>query len=135
MLGRGRESLRSEPGPKTSSPSSSRGIVTVASSAKACESRDGLEKRGAGGRGRLGLPPYLEDGVPGRGLPFNSEGSNERLVGGGRENSETLDEGVHGLCGEPPSLPAKGTYVESGGGMARVSSLIELALEGDVTLG
>lgn len=111
-------------------------MFTVASSAKACESRAELEKSGAGGSGRLGLPPYLEDGVPGLGLPFKSEGSNDKFVGGGRENSETLDEGVHGLCGEPASLLAMGTFVESGGGMARVSSLIELARErDDVTLG
>lgn len=32
-------------------------------------------KRGAGGRGRRGLPPYFELGVPGRGLPLRSEGS------------------------------------------------------------
>lgn len=111
-------------------------MFTVASSAKVCELRAELEKSGAGGSGRLGLPPYFEEGVPGRGLPLRSDGSNDRLVGGGRENSEILDEGVHGLCGEPLSLLEKGTYVESGGGMARVSPLIELSLEGDdVTLG
>lgn len=32
-------------------------------------------KRGAGGKGRLGLPPYLVDGVPGLGMPFRSAGS------------------------------------------------------------
>jgi hypothetical protein len=33
------------------------------------------ENSGAGGRGLLGLPPYCEDGVPGRGLPLMSGGS------------------------------------------------------------
>jgi hypothetical protein len=59
-------------GPKTSSPSPmsfSRGIEMVASSAK-------IEfgflppapaNNGAGGRGRRGLPPYLDEGVPGLG--------------------------------------------------------------------
>ena len=35
----------------------------------------GLENRGAGGKGRFGLPPYFDDGVPGRGLPLISAGS------------------------------------------------------------
>lgn len=30
---------------------------------------------GAGGKGRLGLPPYLLDGVPGLGEPLMSAGS------------------------------------------------------------
>jgi hypothetical protein len=32
----------------------------------------GPVNNGAGGNGRLGLPPYLELGVPGRGLPLRS---------------------------------------------------------------
>jgi hypothetical protein len=35
----------------------------------------GPENSGAGGSGRTGLPEYLEDGVPGRGLPLTSAGS------------------------------------------------------------
>jgi hypothetical protein len=35
----------------------------------------GPENNGAGGNGRRGLPPYLELGVPGRGLPLISERS------------------------------------------------------------
>lgn len=35
----------------------------------------GPEKRGAGGSGLRGLPPYLELGVPGRGLPLISDRS------------------------------------------------------------
>lgn len=74
-----------------------------------------VEKRGAGGRGRRGLPPYLEEGVPGRGLPLRSEGSYERLVAGGRVYSDEREEGVQGLVGEPSRARlAKGTYVESG---------------------
>jgi len=34
-----------------------------------------LAKRGAGGSGRFGLPPYCDDGVPGRGEPLSSAGS------------------------------------------------------------
>jgi len=47
------------------------------------------ENNGAGGSGRLGLPgrppPYLDDGVPGRGLPFKSAGSYENDDAAGRE--------------------------------------------------
>ena len=62
----------------------------VASSAKVELRADppGPENRGAGGSGRLGLPPYLLEGVPGLGVPFISAGSNWRFVGGGRLKSE-----------------------------------------------
>ena len=46
------------------------------------------EKSGAGGSGLRGLPPYNDDGVPGRGLPLMSAGSYETR------------EGVEGLTGE-----------------------------------
>lgn len=78
----------------------------MASSAKTELRADapGPEKSGAGGSGRLGLPPYREEGVPGLGLPFRSGGSYCRLVGGGLPNSEALPEGVHGRVGDclPP---------------------------------
>ena len=80
-------------GPKTSSPSPmspSRGIEIVASSANIelrADPAPGPENRGAGGSGRRGLPPYLDDGVPGLGLPLRSAGSNCRFVGGGLLNS------------------------------------------------
>jgi hypothetical protein len=64
-------------GAKTSSPSVSNAIETVASSANV-ELRapaPGPENSGAGGSGLLGLPPYLDDGVPGRGEPLISDGS------------------------------------------------------------
>ena len=60
----------------------------------------GPEKRGAGGNGLLGLPPYLEDGVPGLGLPLRSAGSKDRFEGGGLLYSEEPLEGVHGRVGD-----------------------------------
>jgi hypothetical protein len=62
-----------------------------------------VAKRGAGGRGRRGLPPYLEDGVPGRGLPLISAGSYGTLEGGGRDQSEELRVGVSGRIGDERS--------------------------------
>ena len=35
----------------------------------------GPENNGAGGNGRFGLLLYLDEGVPGRGLPLRSAGS------------------------------------------------------------
>ncbi len=63
-------------GPNTSSSSSLTGIAVFSARfpdewLAAC----GPENRGAGGKGRFGLPPYFDDGVPGRGLPFISAGS------------------------------------------------------------
>lgn len=65
-------------------------------------------KRGAGGSGLRGLPPYCDDGVPGLGLPLMSAGSYDTLEGGGRDQS-TEPLGVEGLIGEP--------RVAAGGGM------------------
>lgn len=91
-------------GPKTSSPSPmspSRGIEIVASSAKVEFRAEAVApaKRGAGGNGLLGLPPYLDEGVPGLGLPLRSAGSNCRF-GGGLLNSEEPLEGLQDLVGE-----------------------------------
>lgn len=110
-------------------------MVTVASSAKACELRLDCENRGAGGKGRRGLPPYLDEGVPGLGLPLRSDGSNETLGGGGRAGpwSEALEAGVQGRRGKPFSLFEKGTYVESGGGMLGGSSMDDAGCEYDET--
>lgn len=107
----------------------------VASSANVRGLRGELEKSGAGGSGRRGLPPYWDEGVPGLGLPLRSEGS-YATDGGGRPYSDSRDDGVHGLPGELPSRPANGTYVESGGGMFGASSMKDPVLEcADMTLG
>ena len=50
----------------------------------------GPENNGAGGRGRFGLRPCLEDGDPGRGLPLRSAGSYAMSGGGGRDDSEEV---------------------------------------------
>lgn len=60
----------------------------------------GPEKRGAGGSGLRDVPPYLDEGVPGLGLPLISGGSNGMLDGGGLERSAEDLEGVHGLIGD-----------------------------------
>lgn len=88
-------------GPKTSSSSSLIGIA-VASDTSFCAllAAAGPENNGAGGRGRLGLPPYCEEGVPGRGLPFISGGSYAIFEGGGLGMSDERLEGVHGRTGE-----------------------------------
>lgn len=65
--------------------------------------REPLAKRGAGGSGRRGLPPYLEDGVPGRGLPLMSAGSYGTLGGGGRDQSDEPRVGVSGRIVEERS--------------------------------
>src|SRR5580658_4966257 len=62
-----------------------------------------VAKSGAGGRGRRGLPPYWEDGVPGRGLPLISAGSYGTVGGGGRDQSEEPRVGVSGLMDEARS--------------------------------
>ena len=77
--------------PKTSSSSSLIGIAVASARfpeewLAAC----GPENSGAGGKGLFGLPPYLEDGVPGRGLPLISAGSYAISDGGGRDDSDEL---------------------------------------------
>lgn len=92
----------------------------------------GPENRGAGGNGRLGLPPYREEGVPGLGLPLRSAGSNCKLVGGGRVNSEDPLEGVHGRIGDVRPLGEYGVYETSGAGMGGAVSMIDEARDGEV---
>lgn len=62
----------------------------------------GAANNGAGGSGRLGLPPYRELGVPGLGLPFKSARSYCGLdtEAGGLVQS-WLRDGDHGRSGEP----------------------------------
>jgi hypothetical protein len=68
------------------------------------ESRDiGLApaaNNGAGGKGLFASPPYRDDGVPGRGLPFICSGSYGTVDGG---RAHEFRDGVHGL-------PAVGTW-------------------------
>jgi len=63
----------------------------------------GAENSGAGGNGRLGLPPYRVLGVPGRGLPLRSARSYCELETegglGGLVQSERA--GLQGRRGEP----------------------------------
>jgi hypothetical protein len=80
-------------------------MLTVASSAKECvEPCAPAENSGAGGRGRLGLPPYVDAGVPGLGLPLMSAGSYRLLMGGGRPYSDEVRDGVQGRVGDAPSM-------------------------------
>lgn len=55
---------------------------------------------GAGGNGLCEALPYLEDGVPGLGLPLISAGSYGIVEGGRLGSSADVLEGVHGLVGE-----------------------------------
>ena len=62
----------------------------------------GPENSGAGGKGRFGLLLYLEEGVPGRGLPLRSAGSYGMSAGGGRDTSDEFRVSVCAvLVGEP----------------------------------
>jgi hypothetical protein len=118
-------------GPKTSS-SSARGIETVASSVKV-EFRAlavGPENNGAGGSGLRGLPPYCEEGVPGRGLPLRSAGSNWTFAGGGgRPSSLELLEGVHECVEAVRPLAENLLWEFSGSGIEGAPSTIEGARE------
>lgn len=58
---------------------------------------------GCGGRGRLGEPPYCDDGVPGLGLPLMSAGSNGTLLGGGLLYSVETLEGMKDIVGDSES--------------------------------
>jgi hypothetical protein len=67
------------------------------------------ENNGAGGKGLRGLPPYCDDGVPGRGLPLISGGSYETVEAGGLGQSVDTREGVDGLTGERGFAVGRGT--------------------------
>jgi len=87
------------------------------------------ENNGAGGSGRLGLPPYLDEGVPGRGCPSRSAGSKLNTEGGRRVNSfEPLLEGLHDLVGDILPLEAYG-FALSGGRILGAVSAIDGARE------
>ena len=122
-------------GPKTSSSSSPIGIVVASdASLDALLVAAGPENNGAGGRGRLGLPPYCEEGVPGRGLPLRSDGSYATFGGGGLDMSDEPLEGVHERTGEV--RPGErgiwdGISETEGGGICGASSSTDEVREGD----
>lgn len=65
---------------------------------------EGAANNGAGGNGRLGLPPYLVLGVPGRGLPLISARSycvlvTDAVAFGRTQSVERA--GLHGRRGDP----------------------------------
>ena len=82
---------------------------------------------GAGGSGRRGLPPYFDDGVPGRGLPFRSAGSYTTLADGGRVQSDGSLSGDVGLEGVPRS--GEMCLAAAGGGIAGVVPRLEPGLD------
>jgi hypothetical protein len=93
----------------------------VASSARSVDILEpgaGTENRGAGGNGRLGLPPYRDEGVPGRGLPFRSAGSYWIDDGGRFPASDPTRGGDHDLVGDArPGEYALYAGASEGGGM------------------
>lgn len=91
----------------------------------------GPENNGAGGSGRLGLPPYLEEGVPGLGTPLISEGSNWIPDGGGLPSSDEPREGVQGRVGDVRPVGEYPLYTVSGGGIDGKPSTKEGARECD----
>ena len=122
-------------GPKTSSSPSamsfSSGIEIVASSANTEFLADapGPANNGAGGKGLLGLPPYLELGVPGRDLPSISLGSNCTFGGGLAMNSLDPLLGLHDRVGEIRPLLEYGAYEPSDGFSGGAVSMIDGARE------
>jgi hypothetical protein len=81
-----------------------------------------LEKRGAGGRGLRGLPPYCDEGVPGLGLPLMSAGSYDTVEGGGLDQS-TEPLGVEDRNGD------RGCALGIVGGIDGARPRLELGLE------
>jgi hypothetical protein len=86
------------------------------------------ENRGAGGRGLLGLPPYLDEGVPGLGAPLRSTGSN-CASGGGLPRSEDTREGDHDRVGDVRPLGEYGLYDASGWCITGALSMMDDARE------
>ena len=113
-------------GPKTSSPSSLIGMAVAAG--RSCDTRlvaCGPENKGAGGRGLLGLPPYRDDGVPGRGLPFRSAGSYAIGEMGRREDCEDVLDGVNVRVGDSGAYGEYGGAPVVGGGMVGAVSRMD----------
>ena len=95
----------------------------------------GAVNNGAGGNGRRGLPPYLELGVPGRGLPLRSARSYCELKTdgglGALAHSPTWL-GDQGRVGEPGRDEYSGTSTTdvAGGGMFGAFRMLEAGREG-----
>jgi hypothetical protein len=87
----------------TSSSDSASGIGIAVSEAPPL-----AEKSGAGGSGLRGLPPYSDEGVPGRGLPLRSAGSYETVDPAGLPQSVGTRDGVEGLIGDLGFAVGKG---------------------------
>ena len=95
----------------------------------------GPENNGAGGNGRLGLPPYRLEGVPGLGAPLSSGGSKLTTDGGGLLKS-TDPRVSHDRVGDDRPVGEYELYEDSGAPIDGALSIIEGALEcDDMTVG
>lgn len=100
---------------------------------------EGAANNGAGGNGRLGLPPYLVLGVPGRGLPLISARSYCVLVtddaAGGRTQSVERA-GLQGRKGDPGRDEYSGlsTAEAVGGGNTGTRRRLEGGREGESSI-
>lgn len=96
----------------------------------------GPANNGAGGKGRLGLPPYLELGVPGRGLPFRSARSYcEPVTDGGagglvQSAARAGDQGLRGEAGRDEYCGTS-TAETAGGGIDGTFPRLEAGRDGD----
>jgi hypothetical protein len=92
----------------------------------------GPENNGAGGKGRLGLPPYLELGVPGLGLPFRSARSycEPATEGGAGGLARAGDQGLRGDAGRDEYCGTS-TAETAGGGIDGTFPRLEAGRDGD----
>jgi hypothetical protein len=114
--------------PPTNTSSSSSGSIGIAASSDFVLVALAA-KSGAGGKGLRGLPPYAEEGVPGRGLPFKSAGSYEATDGVGRVQSVDVREGVEGRTGDERSGDRSLGTLAVGRGNVGVCPRLEPGLE------
>jgi hypothetical protein len=91
----------------------------------------GQEKRGTGGKGRLRLPLYLDEGLPVLELPSTSAGLNCKFNAGGLVNPEEPLESDQGRAGEIDSMEEYGLCEASKGGVDSAVSMIDGARECD----
>lgn len=104
-----------------------------------CAWLDGAANNGAGGNGRLGLPPYLVLGVPGRGLPLISARSYCVLVIDGAAVGRTQSverAGLHGRKGDPGRDEYSGlsTADAAGGGNTGTRRRLEGGRDGESSI-